>query len=84
VLVGLAIFSSSGFISIFKTLNTTGMLEYIATISETRNKLKDSKELTYYLMFYIGVNTQKRSTAGVAVLVNKTCGNKIHNYNVNS
>lgn len=53
----------------------------IAVITETKKKLKGSKELEDYIMLYSGVPGNKRASSGVAVLLRKEWKTRIHSYN---
>ncbi|PSN40274.1 hypothetical protein C0J52_24554 [Blattella germanica] len=52
----------------------------IATITETKKKLKGSQELDKYIMIYNGVEQNQRASAGVAIMINKALKTKIHSY----
>jgi hypothetical protein len=43
----------------------------VAIISETKKKLKGSKELQHYLSYYSGVPQEKTAPSGTAILINK-------------
>lgn len=52
----------------------------IAVITETKKKLKGTKELKDFVMIYSGVPQNKRACCGVAILVNNKWKNKIISY----
>lgn len=41
----------------------------IAAVSDMKKKLKGSKELEDYIMYYSGVNQEKRAAAGIALFI---------------
>jgi exonuclease III len=53
----------------------------VATITETKKKLKGTKELQHFIQFYSGVTQEKRAASGVAILINNKFRNRIHSYN---
>jgi hypothetical protein len=53
----------------------------IAISSETKKKLKGTKELEHYILIYSGVPQEKRGVAGVATMINKKLMNRIYSYN---
>lgn len=53
----------------------------ICVATETKMKLKGTKELENYVMIYSGVNQNCRAQAGVAILVKDSWKNKIVSYN---
>ena len=42
----------------------------VAVVTETKKKLKGTKELEDYIMFYSGVPANKRASSGVSILLN--------------
>lgn len=52
----------------------------IAAISETKKKLKGSKQLTDYIMYYSGVEQEARASAGVALYIHNKWKNRIQSY----
>ena len=53
----------------------------IGIITETKKKLKGTKEYKDYLLLYSGVPQNKRASSGVAVFLKKSLQNRIHSYN---
>ena len=53
----------------------------IATITETKKKLKGTKELEDYVMLHSGVDQTRRACCGVAVLIDRRWQDKIREYN---
>jgi hypothetical protein len=52
----------------------------IAILSETKKKLKGSKELEHYILNYGAVPQEKRASTGVAIMINKKLTNRIYSY----
>ena len=52
----------------------------IAVIPETKKKLKGSQESDDYILLYSGVPTNKRATAGIAIMIKAKFQKIIHNY----
>ena len=53
----------------------------IAVITETKKKLKGTKDLSEYLLQYSGVPQNKRATPGVVILVKQNWKKRIQSYN---
>ena len=53
----------------------------IAIISETKKKLKGTKEIDDWIMIYSGVTQSKRAQAGVAIYIDKRWKHRIISYN---
>ena len=47
-------------------------------IPETKKKLKGSQELDYYILSYSGVPTNKRTAAGIAIMIKAKFKKRIH------
>lgn len=52
----------------------------IAIITETKKKLKGTKDMNDYTMIYSGVSQEKRACCGVAILIDNKWKSKIVNY----
>lgn len=52
----------------------------ILILTETKKKLRGTKEIDDHLLIYHGVEQQQRASAGVAVLIDKTWRKLIHSY----
>jgi len=52
----------------------------MALIPETNKKLKGSQDLEDYVLLYIGVPTNKRTAAGIAIMIKTKYKKRIHSY----
>jgi hypothetical protein len=52
----------------------------IAVMPQTKKKLKGSQKWEDYILLYRGVPTNKRSAAGIAIMIKATYRKRIHSY----